>query len=97
MPSNSRPIALLAHFRKVIEKVLDMQLRKEYQFNTAQCGSSPGRSIETAKLRARQAHEMAMNTGEVFDLKSAHQSVIRSRLMGRIWSKVNPVLAAQIN
>lgn len=54
--TNYRPIALLSHTRKLIEKVGDWQLRSVYILDDAQCGFQPSKSVETAILRARRAY-----------------------------------------
>lgn len=38
IPSKYKPIALLSHIRKIIEKTLDTRVRAHYRFSPLQCG-----------------------------------------------------------
>lgn len=95
-PGSYRPIALLSHLRKLVEKVLDWRLRRVYKFDSSQCGFEPAKSVETAMLRARRAHEQNFKLAAVLDLKSAYQSVLRDKLMARLIWFIEPQLSAQI-
>lgn len=95
-PASYRPVALLSHLRKVIEKVLDKTLRRMYTFNVAQCGFRPSRSIETAILRARKSHELGFGHVAVLDLTAAYQGVDREKLWQRLLWFTNPNFAAQV-
>lgn len=54
-PRNWRAVALLSHCRKLIEKVIDGKIRREYRFHNAQCGFRQSGSVETAILRLIRA------------------------------------------
>ena len=95
-PENYRPIALLSHSRKIIEKAIDMRLRLEYTFEDAQCGFQPMRSTETALIRAHIAHRTNRKSAVILDLKSAYQTVIRAKLLERVESKLSRDLASMI-
>ncbi len=53
-PKKYRPISLLSHTRKIVESAIDIILKKLYSNNPLQLGLQPGKSTETAILRATE-------------------------------------------
>jgi len=58
-PNNYRPISLMSHVRKIIEKAVDSQLRREKEFSAAQCGFKPYTGTDNALLRFLHATEIS--------------------------------------
>lgn len=77
-PSSYRPKALISHLRKLIEKVIDWRLRREYQFETEQHGIQRRKNTETGLLRASAGLRSGRRIVIVLDLTSAYKSVIHS-------------------
>ena len=76
-PPSYRPIALLSHLRKIIEKALDFRLRQQYAFRQDHCGFRPRKSVDTVIIRAEMAHSKDRNFAIVLDLSLACQYVLR--------------------
>ena len=83
-PENYRPIALISHVRKVIDKALDILVRKEYVCHDFQVGFRSRLGTETAILRAIDAIDSGFEHVACLDLKAAYDSVPRRRLMRRL-------------
>ncbi len=54
-PSNHRPISLLSQVRKIVQKAIDMLIRKSHSFHELQLGFQKGKSTETAILKSYRA------------------------------------------
>ena len=83
-PENYRPIALLSHVRKVIDKAVDLLVRAEYNFHNFQVGFRALMGTETAIVRAQEAIDDGYLFLACLDLKAAYDSVPRSHLMRRL-------------
>lgn len=78
---NYRPVALLSHMRKVIEKEIDYEVRSITNMSPLQCGFRAGRGVEQPILRFLDAARHGHNHIAVLDLKGAYPSVPRGKLM----------------
>jgi len=58
LAKNYRPVALVSHARKIIEKAIDIELKKRTTFHRLQCAFRGNRSIEQAILRYIAAKKM---------------------------------------
>ncbi len=67
-PSNHRPISLLSQVRKIVEKAIDMLIRKSHPFHELQLGFQKGKSTETAILRATELQRRGQRCIAVLDL-----------------------------
>jgi len=94
-PLNHRPIALLSHARKVIEKLLDADLRGEYDFHLTQLGFRRNQGTEVAILRATNTQDAA-NYIAVLDLKQAYPTVPRDKLLQLAKERLSENLYNQI-
>lgn len=79
-PGNYRPIAILSHARKTIEKAIAKEIQSVYQFNNLQLGFQEHTGVETAIIR-HIAQVDKMKISAILDLKGAYDSVPRKRLM----------------
>ncbi len=76
--------------------MLDGRLRQAYLFSDEQYGFQPGRGGAEQDLpRVRRMYAEGKNKAVILDLKSAYQSVVRSKLMLRVDEKLPQGLAAQ--
>lgn len=83
-PANYRPIALISHVRKVLDKALDILTREEYVFQTYQIGFRSKMGTENAILRATDAIDSGYKYVACLDLKGAYDAVPRLQLMRRL-------------
>jgi hypothetical protein len=93
-PANYRPIALLSHARKLIEKAMDYCLRAEYSFHLMQAGFRPKIGTDVALLRTVHRVRTTRPWVAVLDLKSAYDRVPRDRLLSLARQRLSPSLAA---
>lgn len=96
LPENYRPIALLSHVRKVLEKMLDARLRETYTFHRAQLGFRPCQGTEIAILRTLQSQSQGDALCAILDLKAAYPSVPRDILIRELHRRVPSDLANQV-
>lgn len=97
VPNNYRPISLMSHIRKVIEKAIDRQSRRAAEFAASQCGFRPFHGTDNALLRYTHAMNLKQNKVAVLDIKGAFPSVPRDRLMNVIRQRLSPTLAKMIS
>jgi len=96
-PKNYRPIALISHTRKIIEKALDWKVKEATSFHRFQCGFRANRCIEQAILRYRAAKRMGHMYTAVLDLRGAYPSVPREKLFRVVCQRLRPNLASEIS
>ena len=83
-PGNYRPISLISHLRKIIDKALDIRIREEYAFHRFQVGFRSRMGTETAILRAEDSLKSGFKYVACLDLKAAYDSVPRRKLQRRL-------------
>lgn len=83
-PVNYRPIALISHVRKVIDKALDLLIRQEHVFHKFQVGFRSRMGTEAAILRAVDSLQCGYQYVACLDLRAAYDSVPRGKLMRRL-------------
>jgi len=91
-----RPIALLSHVRKVIEKALDIILKRNTKFHPFQVGFRSKKGCRNGLLRY-QSYARKYKVKAILDLKGAYGSVQRSVVMKLVDERLPPNLAAQIS
>jgi len=96
LASNYRPIALMSHARKAVEKAVDLNVRRQTSFALSQCGFKPRTGTENAIFRFIYAAKRKHNNIAVLDIKGAFSSVPRPRLLQRLRNRLQPNLAAMI-
>jgi len=96
-PSNYRPIALISHMRKIIEKALDLELKSCTRFHRFQCGFRARKSTESATLRFLAAKQMGHHYTAVLDLRGAYPSVPRAQLMEVLRSRLPDQICDEIS
>ena len=80
-PSSYRPIAIVSHAKKVIEKAIGYQIKKQTKFDQTQVGFLEKTSTETAILRTANHFKHGRKYIAVLDLKSAYTEVPRDKLI----------------
>ncbi len=95
-PSNHRPIALLSHSRKVIEKSMDNSVRPEYDFDPVQLGFRRHQGTEIAILRAVPPPTLQDDYIAILDLKQAYPSVPKDKLLERCRAELTPNLCHRL-
>ena len=93
-PENYRPIALLSHPRKIVEKALDTALRKRYRFHPLQLGFRKGVGTELAILRVVDTVLHEHQWVAALDLKAAFDRVPKVGLARLLEQGFPPCLAA---
>lgn len=88
-PSNYRPISIISQMRKIVDKTIDITLRRNYTFHPAQLGFRKGVSSGTAVMRCTYLAEEGYEHTAILDLKKAYDTVPRDRLM-KIVERVLP-------
>jgi len=97
LPMNYRPISLMSHIRKIIEKAIDRQSRRAAEFAASQCGFRPFHGTDNALLRFTHATStLKQNKVAVLDIKGAFPSVPRDKLMEVVRKRLPPSLAKMI-
>lgn len=76
-----KPIKLLSHVRKVIERAISMMVNAQYNFDDSQLGFRRGTGTDTAISR-HISNARTMKLGAVLDLRSAYHTVPRKKLHG---------------
>lgn len=94
---NYRPIALMSHIRKVVERAADINLRRETKFSHKQCGFKPNCGTENAILRFIYAANAGHNAVAVLDIKGAFPSVPRNKLMAYLKKRLGANLCSMIS
>jgi len=98
LPNNYRPISLMSHIRKVIEKAVDRQSRRAAEFAASQCGFRQFHGTDNALLRFTHAtKQLKQNNIAVLDIKGAFPSVPRDRLMAVVRHRLPMPLAKMIS
>lgn len=87
-PSSYRPIALLSHAKKVIDKAIAYQIRKNVFFDKIQLGFTKQASTENAIVRTTNHFKEKRNYVAVLDLKMAYNSVPRNKLIEEVRRRV---------
>ena len=95
-PENYRPISLISHVRKIIDKAIDILIREEYNFHRFQVGFRSTMGTETAILRASRAIDEDYHYLACLDLKSAYDSVPRRKLMRRLQRLLSKNVCAMV-
>lgn len=80
-PTSYRPIAILSHAKKVIEKAIWYQITKHTKFDITQLGFQEKTSTENALLRTTNHFKNNRNFIAVLELKSAYTEVPRDKLL----------------
>ena len=96
-PANYRPIASLSHMRKIVEKALDLMLRRNYRFSVVQTGFRPKQGVENALLRYQRAIRTGHRSVGVLDMKAAYDRVPREKLLETLATRLPKVLVEMIS
>jgi len=94
---NHRPVSLMSHVRKIIEKAVDLKFRREVTFAIAQCGFRPRTGTEHALLRLTYATRHGHNSLAILDIKGAFPSVRRDKLMKKVRERLPKQTANMIS
>jgi len=94
---NYRPIALMSHIRKVIERAADLNLRRQTKFSHIQCGFKRNCGTENAILRFIYAANTRHRAFAVLDIKGAFPCVPRNRLMTYLKTRLGANLCSMIS
>lgn len=85
---NYRPIALLSHVRKTVEKAVDSAIRYCVELFPLQCGFRRDTGVEQAILGLLEAQSTVHRFIAVLDLKGAYPSVPRAQLVQVISKRI---------
>ena len=80
-PSCYRPICLISHLRKIIEKAITVQIHKHFKPSGTQHGFRKDTGIDDALLLAQHATSTLSKHVAVLDLQKAYDRVNRNRLL----------------
>ncbi len=94
--SNHRPIALLSHARKVLEKVLDNAIHAEFDFDPAKLGFRRHQGTEIAILPANPLPTLSVDYIAVPDLKQAYTSGHKDKLLEQCREELTSNLLQQL-
>ncbi len=78
---NYRPIGLLSHVRKVVDRALDTAIREVTNFHWTQTAFRKGKGTEHPILRLRSATKAGHNAIAVLVIKGAYPSIPRPVMM----------------
>ncbi len=95
-PSSYRPIALLSHAKKVIEKAISYHLIKQTKFDRTQLGFTEYTGTENAIIRTTNHFSQKRNYVAVLDLKMAYNSVPRDKLIKEVRKRARRNVANMI-
>lgn len=95
-PANYRPITLLSHARKVVEKALDIELREKYKPSSSQFGFQQGIGTEAAIVKTGEHIGKGLAFSAFLDLKAAYDKATRDKIITTLQLRLQSNLAAQI-
>lgn len=96
-PGNYRPISLLSHVRKVVEKAIDRGIRRVYRFHHLQLGFRPCVGTDVAVVRTVASMQEESPWAAVLDLKAAYDTVPKHRVQQRCDAKLPGALAGMVS
>lgn len=95
-PVNYRPLCILSHARKIVEKAVVMELESLVSTDRAQLGFQDGIQIEQAALRVAALIRSGIKYVLVLDLSKAFYTVLKSLLIEKLKKLIPKNLLSQL-
>lgn len=95
-PANFRPLCILSHARKVVEKAVVLNLDRTYETDKAQYGFQSGIQITQAALSVLAAMRSGAEFIVALDLAKAYDKILKLLMSTKLHEQVDKNLAYQL-
>lgn len=96
VPANSRPLCILSHVRKLIEKAVTTELDRTFETDESQYGFQQGIQVTQAALSVLAALKKGIEFVFVLDLAKAYDNVQKILMEGKLRQEVDDNLTNQL-
>lgn len=95
-PANSRPLCILSHVRKLVEKAVVTEIDRRFTTDRAQYGFQAGIQVSQAALSVLAAIQKDIEFVVVLDLAKAYENILKLLMESKLRNKVEDNLTKQL-